>query len=88
MLTLRGLFPKLNVIGFNNVVEVVVGSPSALLGTLIQSAYAVVPHVVAWTAGPPGAATAPTAETYHQCDAATAHVGARCCSSFVVPTEG
>ena len=39
-------------------------------------------------ADPPGATTAHVAETYHQCDAATAHVNARCRSSPAIPNEG
>ena len=40
-----GLSPKLNVVKLNNMVEVVVGTLSALSGTPTQSAYAAVPDL-------------------------------------------
>ena len=88
MLTLWGLSPKLHIVELNNVVEVVVGTPSDLSCTPIQSACPVVYGVTVGTAGPPGATTVPAAETYHQYEVATARVGARCHSSFAIPAEG
>ena len=83
-----GLSPELYVGELNNMVEVVVGTPSGLSGIPIQSACTVVHGVTVRNAGPPSAATVPTAETYHQYDVATARVSARCRSLSVVPTEG